>query len=263
MRKFLALIMVAAMMAALAAPVFAMDKVDAITGDLTVTGFFNEKTNAVEIKSGESYTIKFNAKTTGTENWHNYILGITGGVGDPYPGADKEILILRADNWGWGGKMSDFVDNSEGNNGKNQVKFESNITDWTAFKNEMKTGLDVEIVLTRDGDTISYDAKIGTYTSKFSGKSGVALPESIYFFLTGENVVLTGISTAKNVPAAGGDNTDGTTAAGSSDTTGSTGGTGSGSGTGSTTSPATGFATAAIAIVAIGSGAYIVSKKRH
>ncbi len=46
--------------------------------------------------------------------------------------------------------------------------------------------------------------------------------------------------------------------------TGSGTGTGTGSGTGSgTTAPATGFATVAIALVAVGSGAYIVSKKRH
>lgn len=258
MKKILTLIMAVVMIAALAAPIFAVDKVDTISGNLTVTSFFNEKTNAVELKSGDSYTFKFHNKSTGDAWPHNYILAITGAIGDAYKDKEQEILIIRADRWGWGGGMSDF---QEPNGKDHPISFTDNLNnDFDTWYKAMQAGLDVEIVLSRTGDTIKYDAKMGDYTMSLEATSGKALPESAYVFLTGEKVELTNISTTKNVEDAPTTDTPTTDAptTGDTPTTGEQGGQGGQGGN----APATGFATAAIAIVAISSGAYIVSKKR-
>ena len=256
MKKILAVIMVVAMMAALSTSLFAVEKLekaDTITGDLTVTGFFNESTKAIEFKSGDSYTFKFNNKSNDpTKNYTNFVLAICGALSEKYGGSDEEILIMRADNWAWGGKMSDI---EEPGKETNPVKVESNITDWDAFKAAMGAGLNVEITLTRDGNTITYDAKMGDFTTKMTATSGKDLPETAYVFFTGEQVTLTGITTTKNAPAQGGDKTDETTAAG--------GQGGAASGNGGDKAPQTGVATVALAIAAISSGAYVVTKKRH
>lgn len=177
-----------------AEPANAVETVDAISGDLTVTSFFNEKSSAVEMKSGDSYTFKFKNTSNGTNNWDNFVMAITGAIGDAYTGADKEILVIRADAWGWGGGMSDLVDpNGDGN----ALSFTSDV-DWDNWAAGAQAGYDVEINVSRDGNTINYSAKIGEYNVSLNATSNTALPDSTYIFFTGENCVLSGITTTKN-----------------------------------------------------------------
>ena len=203
-KQILSLAVVSALAATLAPAAFAVEKTEAISGDLNVTNFFGEKTDAVELKDGDSYTFTFKNKSNGTNNYENYVLAVTGAIGDDYTGADQEIVVIRADNWGWGGGMSDFAapDAADGN----KLAFETDIN-WDTFESDCQAGVDVEITLSRDGDTINYDAKIGNYSDKLTAISGVALPESAYAFFTGENCDLTGITTVNNNASTGDDTT--------------------------------------------------------
>ncbi len=190
-KKFFAVALATTMALSTAMTAFAAD---AISGDLTVTDFFKEKTDFVELKSGDSYTFKFNNKSNGTENFNNYVMAVTGAIGDAYTGAEQEVLIVRADNWGWGGGMSDFVaPDKEGN----KLVFETNVEDWAAWKAAAQAGFDCEITIKRDGNTLTYDAKTGDSTFKTTATSGVALPETCYVFFTGEKCSLTGFTTTK------------------------------------------------------------------
>ncbi len=174
-------------------PANGVETVDAISGDLTVTNFFNEKTGAVEMKSGDSYTFTFKNTSNGTNNYDNYVMAITGAIGEAYTGASEEVLIIRADAWGWGGGMSDFV--APDGTG-NTLAFTTN-ADWDKWAAAMKAGVDVEITVSRDGNTINYSAKIGEVNVSLTATSGTALPESTYIFFTGEKCALTGINTTK------------------------------------------------------------------
>ena len=104
---------------------------DSITGDLAVTTFFNEKTDAVELRDGDTYTFKFTNKSAGTNNWENFIMAITGAAGEYYTGSSEEILIIRADNWGWGGGMSNFSTPDSMSYNECWLNFKTDI-DWTA-----------------------------------------------------------------------------------------------------------------------------------
>lgn len=196
-KKFLAATLASVMAVTSAAAVSAVDVKDTISGNLTVNGFFVEKTDAVELKSGESYTIEFHNKSNGDANWNNYVLAIVGEIGEKYIDAAQEVLIIRADAWGWGGGYSDFVapDAAEGN----KLAFVSNV-DWDKFLADTQAGCDVKISIGREGDTLTYNADIGNYNVKLNATSGKALPESLYVFLTGDNCELTGI-TATKTPA--------------------------------------------------------------
>lgn len=175
-------------------PAAAVETVDAISGDLTVTNFFTEKSSAVEMKSGDSYTFKFKSTSNGNNNWDNFVMAITGAIGDAYTGADQEVLVIRADSWGWGGGMSDLKDpNGEGNT----LSF-TNDVNWDNWQAGAKAGYDVDITVSRDGNTINYSAKIGEYNISLNATSNVALPDSTYIFFTGENCTLSGITTTKN-----------------------------------------------------------------
>ncbi len=169
-------------------------------GDLNVTAFFGAKTNTVPLKSGDTYTFTFNAKSNGTNNWDNFIMAIAD-VADtaayPENGADHEVLVIRADNWGWGGGLSDIVapDAADGN----KLAFVTNIADenadhWAEWAAMMQQGCDVTIKLTRNGNTITYNATMGDYYVNLIATSGKALPDDLYVFLTGENCDLTGIT---------------------------------------------------------------------
>lgn len=195
-KKFLAAALASVMAVTSAAAVSAVELGD-ISGDLTVTGYFTEKTDAVELKSGESYTIEFKNQSNGTEAWDNFILAIAGEIGDKYIDNTQEVLIIRADNWGWGGGYSDFVvpNAAEGN----KLVFNS-VGDWDKLLADTKAGCDVKISISREGDTLIYNAMIGEYNEKLTATSGKKLPESIYVFLTGEKCTLTGI-TATKTPA--------------------------------------------------------------
>lgn len=99
------------------------DSMHNISGDLTVTTFFNEKTNAVLFQDGDTYKFRFHNTSNGQNNYENYVIGIIGTAMDAYTGFLDEVAILRADTWGWGGGMSDFV-TPDGNG--NQIQFNTN-----------------------------------------------------------------------------------------------------------------------------------------
>ena len=244
-KKFFAVALATTMALSTAVTASAVEVKDTISGDLTVDAFFSEKTDAVALKSGDSYTFKFkNTSTAGVNNWENYVLAITGAIGDAYTGADQEVLVIRADAWGWGGKMSDFVDpNGTGN--KLEFTNDANFDTWAA---EMKAGVNCEVTLKRDGNKIDYTAKVGKYTISTSATSGVALPETCYAFFTGEKCSLTGITTTKNNGAAAPDDKkeETTTAKPGKDT------------------PKTGDAApiAAVAAMAVVAGAAVVTSKK-
>ena len=195
MRKKLLTVALAATMAISSVfSAFAVEAKDTISGDLTVTTFFNEKTDAVELKSGDTLNFKFNNKSESiANNWETYVMAVTTAVGDAYTGASEEVLIIRGDSWGWGGGSSDIVDpNGTGN----ALVFESDVN-WDEWQNLLKGGADVDITLKRDANTLTYEAKVGTYTIKTTTTSGKALPDSLYVFFTGEKTVLSGIKTTK------------------------------------------------------------------
>lgn len=193
-KKFLATALASVMAVTSAAAVSAVNLADTITGDLKIEGWYGAQTDAVELKSGESYTIEFKNKSNGTESWHNYVLAVVGEIGEKYTGVDQEIVFIRADNWGWGGGYSDFVvPNAEEGN---KLVFETS-GDWDKLLADTKAGCDVKIKIGREGDTIIYDALIGDYNSKLTATSGKAFPESIYVYLTGEDCELTGIKATK------------------------------------------------------------------
>ena len=122
-------------------------------------------------------------------NYENYVIGIIGTAMDAYTGFLDEVAILRADTWGWGGGMSDFV-TPDGNG--NQIQFNTNIEyENNVFESMMQEGADCEVILRRVGDTIIYSAKIGDYTASSQMTSGIMLPEDCYIFFTGENCSLT------------------------------------------------------------------------
>lgn len=175
----------------------AVDTKDKISGNLTVTGFFNEKTDAVELKSGDNYTFKFHNKSVGIKNYENYVMVVTGAVGDQYTGADQEVLIIRADGWGWGGGMSDFLAPDAINEG-NKLIFETDVYDWVTWFKEAQDGFDCEVEISRTGDTFSYYGKTGDNYFQLTATSGKELPESCYVFFTGENCELTGFTTEKH-----------------------------------------------------------------
>ena len=169
------------------------DSMHNISGDLTVTSFFNEKTNAVLFQDGDTYKFRFHNTSNGQYNYENYVIGIIGTAMDAYTGFLDEVAILRADTWGWGGGMSDFV-TPDGNG--NQIQFNTNIEyENNVFESMMQEGADCEVILRRVGDTIIYSAKIGDYTASSQMTSGITLPEDCYIFFTGENCSLTGFET--------------------------------------------------------------------
>ncbi len=172
----------------------AVETTNEICGDLKVTTFFNEKTDAVELKTGDSYIFKFHNKSNGTANYENYVMAVTGAIGADYVNEEQEVLIIRADNWGWGGGMSDFVvpDAKEGN----KLIFETNVN-WEAWLPATQAGIDCEVTISRDGNTLSYNGKMGDYFFSTTATSGKELPESCYVFFTGQNCDLTGFTTEK------------------------------------------------------------------
>ena len=248
MKKILAAFVAVAVMVAMVIPVSAAN-----LGDLTVTNFFGEKTDMVELKGDGTCTFKLHNVSNGTNNWDNYILAIVGETGAAYTGADQEVLIIRADKWAWGGGYSDFGADAE----TISASFESDIN-WDSFESEMQAGVDVNFTLTREGNTLTYNAKIGNYNVSYKGTSAKDLPETLYFFLTGENCTLSSI--AAETTAAN----DGSDAADGSDTPDTTDGADT-TGTTDSNAPKTGetsSAPAVAALVILGSAIAAIRKRK-
>ena len=169
---------------------------DKISGDLTVTTFFTEKTDFVPFKDGADYTFKFKNTSNGTNNWENYVLCVTSASSaDKKGAAEDEALVIRADNWGWGGSLSDFVAPDQTGN---PLTFTTDITDWSTWPTEMAAGVDCVVNIARSGNKITYSATVGTHKFSMEATSGVDLPADLYLFFTGENCNLTGFSTTVN-----------------------------------------------------------------
>ena len=161
-------------------------------GTMTVVGFFTSKSDFTALKSGESLTYTFTNTSNGAANWETYLRAVVTADAASYTGAAEEVLIIRSDAWGWGGGASDFVDpNGEGN--KLAFTTDANFDEWQA---KMKDGVDVEITIALDGNTLTYNATVGEYHVSLTATSGVDLPETLYVFLTGENCVLSNINVA-------------------------------------------------------------------
>ena len=161
-------------------------------GTMTVEGFFTKKSDFTALKNGETLTYTFKNTAKGNDNWSNYIMAVVTAEGEAYTGAEKEVAIIRADAWGWGGGASDFVDpNGEGN----KLTFENNVN-WDEWQTKMKAGVDVKITIGLNGNTLTYNATIGEYTVSLTATSGVDLPDTLYVFLTGQDCVLSGINVA-------------------------------------------------------------------
>jgi hypothetical protein len=195
-KKFFTVALATTMALSSVGTAFAVDAKDTISGDLTVTTFFNEKTDAVELKSGESLTFTFKETSNGTANYENYVMAVTGAIGDAYTGAEQEVLIVRADAWGWGGGMSDILSPDTAAATGNNLVFESDV-DWDAWASAMASGVDCTVTIARDGNKLDYTAKVGNYTISTSTTSGKDLPDSCYVFFTGEKCVLSGITCTK------------------------------------------------------------------
>ncbi len=87
-KQILSLAVVLALAATLAPAAFAVENTEAISCGLNVTNFFGEKIDAVELKDGDSYTFTIKNKSNDTNNYENYVLAVTGAIGDDYIGAD-------------------------------------------------------------------------------------------------------------------------------------------------------------------------------
>lgn len=165
-----------------------------VAGNLTVTDFFSAQTAALPLKTGESYEFTFHNKSDGSTNWENFILGVAGAPAAT--GFDEALLILRADSYGWGdGSHFPTIDEVSGGD---ILPFETDINDWEAFVQEAQAGFDVTVTLTREGDTLVYDANMGGHSVKLTAQAKAALPETVYVFLTGEKCVLSDIASQKS-----------------------------------------------------------------
>lgn len=140
----------------------------------------------VALDEKSTYTFRFHNKSVGAECWDNFIAAIVGADPQNYTGMDKEILVLRADAFGWGGGMSDFL--NPNNTYGNVLHFNTDITDVDAFEKEMQQGADCEVTISRDKDILIYQAKIGNHTVELTAVSGQTLPEKCYLFLPARNV---------------------------------------------------------------------------
>ena len=159
-------------------------------GNLTVTSFFGNKTEFTALNNGASLNYTFNNTSNGSNNWDNFVMAVSDADADSYAGAENEVVVIRADAWGWGGGASDFVA-PDGDGNKLTFETDANFDEWAA---KMKEGVDVDLTISLDGNTLTYNATIGEYTVSMTATSGVDLPETLYVFFTGENCKLTGIS---------------------------------------------------------------------
>lgn len=151
-------------------------------------GWWAEFTNGVELKEGESKTVKLNNYSSGVENWHNYVIAFTNTqtTADKVPGADNyegyaEYAVVRADAYGWG-------------DASYAATFENSWEDWNVWKDAMRD-VDVTMVITRNGseiviDTTLVDRKGNEMTSKATVTSTLTADAPCYFFFTGEQAFI-------------------------------------------------------------------------
>ena len=175
-------------------PAYEEEGAAADSSTLTVGGFFSNKTDFTALKNGETLTYTFTNTSNGSANWENYIMAVVTADANTYDGASQEVMVIRADAWGWGGGASDFVaPDGDGN----KLAFEHDIDfDSGEFAAMMKAGCEVKITVTLNGNTLTYNATLGEKTVSMTATSGVDLPDTLYVFLTGENCKLANIAVA-------------------------------------------------------------------
>lgn len=152
-------------------------------------GWWSEFTNGVELKEGESKTVKLNNYSSGVENWHNYVVAFTNTqtTSDKVPSADNyegyaEYAVVRADLYGWGdASYAGTFESSWGD-------------DWNIWKDAMRD-VDVTMVITRNGsdiviDSTFVDRKGNEFTSKSTITSTLTADAPCYFFITGEQAFI-------------------------------------------------------------------------
>lgn len=149
-------------------------------------GYWTEALDSVELKDGETKTVKFVNYTDGAANWDNYIVAFTNTetTKDKLPNDTNydgyaEWAVVRADLWAWG--------YPEGN----ETSFEGSWgDDWASFVS-MMSAAQTTLTISRDGadvtivaDYIGSDGNAYNSTSKVT--TGMTADDPCYFFLTGE-----------------------------------------------------------------------------
>lgn len=157
-------------------------------------GWWSEFTNGVELKEGESKTVKLKNYSSGVENWHNYVVAFTNTqtTADKVPSADNyegyaEYAVVRADLYGWGDASYAAVFDSKWVDGNAWG-------DWVAWKDAMRD-VDVTMVITRNGsdiviDSTFVDRKGNEFTSTATVTSTLTADAPCYFFITGEQAFI-------------------------------------------------------------------------
>lgn len=158
-------------------------------------GWWQEFTNSVELKEGESKTVKLKNYSSGVENWHNYVVAFTNTqtTSDKAPSADNyegyaEYAVVRADLYGWGDASYAGAFDSKWIDG------ETAWSDWEAWKDAMRD-VDVTLVITRSGSDIVIDSTFvdrsgNEFTSKSTITSTLTADAPCYFFFTGEQAYI-------------------------------------------------------------------------
>lgn len=164
----------------------AADVIDTLGSTDLSMGFWTEALDSVELKDGETKTVKFVNYTDGAANWDNYVVAFTNTetTKDKLPSADNydgyaEWAVVRADLFAWG-----YPDG-------NETSFEGSWgDDWASFVS-MMSAAQTTLTISRDGADVTIVADyIGsdgnTYNSTSKVTTGMTADDPCYFFLTGE-----------------------------------------------------------------------------
>ena len=141
------------------------------------TAWWNDFSDSYTIKSGYKYNFKFKNYSSGTENYHDWVLVTTNGTG--HSTSDRsdyaEYFVLRADQYGWGNYYNAPT-----------LTLVDGTLDWSTFKTDMAAGADVDMELTFQNSIVSVDATItsatgNVYTYTFASKE-ISADEITAFF---------------------------------------------------------------------------------
>ena len=188
MKKFIALIIVAALIAAVSVSVFAAE-----TEEVKCTGFWSDWTHSYEI-TDEPLILDITHKSNGIENYVGIVAVFTtvycDGKADPAlttPGY-SEYAVIRGDSWGW-----NYRDGAA-------PRFDSTIVDenrdgdvWDDYRGIMADcEIEATFVKTSTGFKFVYDVKGANgadfvYTVKYNCNTS----EGLYVFFTGEKCEFT------------------------------------------------------------------------
>ncbi len=233
MKKILVVAIAVAMLAVMAISAFAAESETVIN-----PGWWDDWSASHEIADGATLKFDIDLVAGGTNVWNSvnavFINCLTDGVEAPHTAEGYvEYAVLRTDPHGW---ATEYDKGNCAHTGDNINDL--GITDYAAFW----AGADYDITITREGNKVVYEYAIlaadGTEVVSGWEMNAEDLSAGCYVFFTGDTgteMTITVVDEHDGVNAPEGGNEG--------------------------DAPQTGFATIALAIVAIGSGAYIVSKK--